>query len=148
MNKFLKKFLVMSFAISTINFSQIIFQNHFQIFSAAHAEIKNYEGEGFFAFKDETLDYSKNKAKEDAVRNIAEKIFVEVQSNSEIKNSELIHDEIILKTESFMKIFDIKYHIEPGDENYFIVHAIVRAEVDTDEIEKILKKHNGKTCHE
>ena len=46
MNKFLKKFLVASLAVSAINFSPIIFQNNFQIVAVAHAEIKNYSGFG------------------------------------------------------------------------------------------------------
>ena len=108
--------------------------------SIAHAEIKTYNGEGFFAVENETLDYAKNKAKLDAERNIAEQIFVEVQSNSEIKNSQLTHDEIILRSESLMKILDVKYKIEPGDENSFIIRAIVTAEIDIDEIEKFLNR--------
>lgn len=109
----------------------------------AHAEMKNYIGNGFFAVENQTLDFAKNKAKLDAQRDISEQIFVEVQSNTEIKNSAVTRDEIILMSESFMKILDVKYKIEPAEENSFVVHAIVNAEVDTDEIENILKNRKG-----
>lgn len=116
-----------------------IFLAIFFVMPIVHEEIKNFTGEGYFAVVDETLDYAKNKAKLDAARNIAEQIFVDIQSKTEVKNSTLIHDEIITKTESLMKILDVKYKIEPGDENSFVVKAIVTAIVDTDEIDKLLE---------
>lgn len=116
----------------------IIFSVIFFLAAIANAEIKNYTGEGFFAVENETLDYAKNKAKLDGSRNISEQIAVYVESISEVKNSQLTHDEIITITESLMKILDVKYKIEPA-ENSFVVRAIVTAEIDTDELEKILK---------
>ena len=106
--------------------------------STANAKVEIYEGEGLFAVVDETLDYAKNQAKLDAERNIAEQIFFDVQSSTEVKNSELVRDEIISTTESLMKILDVKYKIEPAEDS-FIVHAVVTAEIDSDEIEKLLK---------
>ena len=85
----------------------------------------------------------KNKSKIDGERNIAEQVFVDVQSSTEVKNSQLIHDEIILMTESLIRVLDVKYKIEPMEDDVFIVHAIVTAEVDTDEINKLLKKLYG-----
>ena len=116
-----------------------IFLAIFFVMPIVHAEIKNFTGEGYFAVVDETLDYAKNKAKLDAARNIAEQIFIEVESQTEVKDSNLIHDEIISKTESLMKIINVYYKIESGDENSFVVKAIVTAIVDTDEIDKLLK---------
>ena len=110
------------------------------IFAAnVHAEIKTYTGEGFFEVVDETLDVAKEKAKIDAERNIAEQIYVYVESQTEVKNSALTHDEIILMTESLMKVLEVKYKIEPAEEGEFIVRAIVTAEVDTDEIDKLME---------
>lgn len=111
------------------------------IFAAnVHAEIKTYTGEGFFIVTDETLDVAKEKAKIDGERNIAEQVYVYVESQTEVKNSELTHDEIISMTESLMKILDVKYKIEPAEEDSFVIRAIVTAEVDTDEIDKLIKK--------
>ena len=119
-------------------FFSLIFLTMFLFASIAHAEIKNYSGEGFFAVVDETLDFAKEKAKLDGERNISEQIAVYLESFSEVKNSQLTHDEIILMSESLMKILDVKYKIEPAEENSFVVRAIVTAEIDTDEIKKIL----------
>ena len=113
----------------------IIFANVFA--SNVHAEIKTYTGVGEFVLKNETLDVAKNNAKLVGMRNIAETIFVNVQSSTEVKNSELIHDEIILETENFLHIVDVKYKIESEDEE-ILVKAFVTAEVDSEEIEKII----------
>ena len=85
------------------------------------------------------MDFAKEKAKLDGERNISEQIAVYVESFSEVKNSQLTHDEIILMSESLIKILEVKYKIEPAEENSFVVRAIVTAEIDTDEIEKFLK---------
>lgn len=111
----------------------------FFLASVVHAEIQTYEDVGEFVIKNETLDFAKNQAKKDAIRNIAEKIFVEVQSNSETKNSELIHDEIILRTENFLRIVDVKYKFEE-ESGEILVKAFVTAEVDSEEIENFIKK--------
>ena len=114
----------------------MIFANIFA--SNVHAEIKTYTGVGEFVIKNETLDVAKNNAKLVGMRNIAETILVKVQSSTEVKNSELIHDEIILETENFLHIVDVKYKIESEDEE-ILVKAFVTAEVDSEEIEKIIK---------
>ena len=111
------------------------------IFSSnVHAEIKTYTGEGFFIVMDETLDVAKEKAKADGERNVAEQVYVYVESQSKVKNSELAHDEIIVMTESLMKVLDVKYKIEPAEDDSFAVRASVTAEIDTDEIDKLIKK--------
>ena len=118
----------------------LIFISIFFFSPIAHAEIKNYSGFGEYLMSEfETLDVAKNQAKLTAVRNIAEKIFVKVQSSTEIKNSELIHDEIILESENFLHIIDVKYKIwQEGEE--ILVKAFVTVEVDSEEIENIVKK--------
>ncbi|MBR6014401.1 MAG: hypothetical protein IK062_11595 [Selenomonadaceae bacterium] len=122
----------------------MIFFAIFFLSSNAHAEIKNYVGEGFFAVVDETLDVAKEKAKLDGERNISEQIAVYIESFSEVKNSQLTHDEIITITESLMKILEVKYKIEPAEDDNFIIRAIVTAEIDTDELEKILNNREEK----
>ena len=114
----------------------IFFAGNF-LASNVHAEIKTYTGVGEFVIKNETLDVAKNNAKLVGMRNIAEQIFVNVQSSTEVKNSELIHDEIILESENFLHIVEVKYKIESEDEE-ILVKAFVTAEVDSEEIEKII----------
>jgi|GEM_PF-1915774 len=111
-----------------------------QNFSVANAKAKIYDGVGYFPLVEETLDYAKNKAKLDGARNIAEQIFVDIESEVETKKSVLQRDEIIKKTEGLLKILEVKYKIlaDEDDENNFIVQATVTAEVDADEVEKII----------
>lgn len=117
----------------------MVFATMFLLASVVHAEIKTYEDVGEFVMKTETLDFAKNQAKLSAARNIAEQIFVKVKSSTEVKNSELIHDEIILESENFLHIVDVKYKLErEGGE--ILVKAFVTAEVDSEEIEKLIKK--------
>ena len=127
--KFLLKIFILSILFGTLQNS-----------SLASAESKIYEGVGYFAVTEESLDYAKNQAKLDGARNIAEQIFLDVQSQTDVKNSAVQHDEIITKTEGLLKILDVKYKILPdeSDENNFVVQAKVTAEVDSDELEKIL----------
>ena len=116
-----------------------IFVMIFFAVSIAHAEIEVYEDVGEFVIKNETLDFAKNQAKLSAARNIAEQIFVKVKSSTEVKNSELIHDEIILESENFLHIVDVKYKLE-SEGGEILVKAFVTAEVDSEEIEKLIKK--------
>lgn len=111
----------------------------FLIASVVHAEIKIYIGKGFFAVVDETLDVAKEKAKLDGARNISEQIAVYIESKTEVKNSQLTHDEIIAKSENFLHIVDVKYKLEREGEE-ILVKAFVTAEVDSEEIEKFIKK--------
>ena len=107
--------------------------------SNVSAEIKIYEDVGEFLLADKSLDFAKNQAKLNGIRNIAEQIFVKIEGETEVKNSELIRDEVISKSESLMKILDVKYKIESVDEE-ILIKAFVTAEIDTEEIEQIIKK--------
>lgn len=108
--------------------------------STTHAKIKTYEGTGLFVVVDETLNYAKNQAKLNAIRHIAEEICVYIQSNTEIENSQIRRDEIIVTTESLIRVIDVKYDIYSSSDESFIICAIVTAEVDTDEVEKLLNQ--------
>ena len=124
----------------------LILLSGLQNFSVANAETKIYEDVGYFALAEESLDHAKEKAKLDAARNIAEQVFVKIQGDTKVKNSVLERDEIITMTEGLMKILEVKYKILADDEDAdsFIVQATVTAEVDTEELEKILAEKRGK----
>ena len=132
---FLRKFFVASLAIAIL-----------QINSAANAKAKIYDGVGYFPLVEESLDRAKEKAKLDGARNIAEQVFVDIKSEVETKKSILQHDEIIKTTEGLMKILEVKYKIlaDEEDAESFIVQATVTAEVDTEELEKIISEKKGK----
>ena len=107
--------------------------------STVCAEIKTYEGVGKFEISGESLEYAKNQAKLQAEREISEQIYVQVKSDSKVKNSVLEYDEIIVITESLMKIIEINYKLLPSEKNS-IICATVKAEIDTEEIEKIISE--------
>ena len=107
--------------------------------SKVNAEIQIYEDVGEFVLADETLDYAKNQAKLNGARNIIEQIFVKIQSSTEVKNSELIRDEIITESKSLLHIIDVKYKVEQEGEE-ILIKAFVTAEVDSEEIKNIIKK--------
>ncbi len=117
-----------------------------QNFSVANAGTKIYDGIGYFPLVEESLDHAKEKAKLDGARNIAEQVFVDIKSEVETKDSTLERDEITKMTEGLMKILEVKYKIlaDDEDENNFIVQATVTAEVDTEELEKILAEKRSK----
>ena len=124
----------------------LILLSGLQNFSVADAETKIYEDVGYFALAEESLDHAKEKAKLDGARNIAEQVFVKIQGDTKVKNSVLDRDEIITMTEGLMKILEVKYKILADDEDAdsFIVQATVTAEVDTEELEKILAEKRNK----
>ena len=124
----------------------LILLSGLQNFSVANAETKIYEDVGYFALAEESLDHAKEKAKLDGARHIAEQVFVKIQGDTKVKNSVLERDEIITMTEGLMKILEVKYKILADDEDAdsFIVQATVTAEVDTEELEKILEEKRSK----
>ena len=109
--------------------------------SIGHAEIQIYEGVGEYAMmNDETMDFAKHQAQLEAERNIAEQVYVYVQSQTETENQTLKHDEIIVISETIMKITEVKHQILPATDETFIVRATVKAKIDTDEIDKLMEE--------
>ena len=109
--------------------------------STGYAEIQTYEGIGeYLIISDETMDFAKHQAQLEAERNIAEQVYVYVQSQTEVEKQTLSHDEIIVVSEMIMKIIDVKHQILPTTEDTFIVRATVKAEIDTDEIDKFMEE--------
>ena len=121
-------------------FVALILIGNLQNFSVATATSKIYEGVGYFPLVNESLEFSREKARLNGARDIAEQVFVDIQGKTEIKKSTLQRDEIIKKTEGLMKILEVKYKILSGEEeeNSFIVQAKVTAEIDSDKLTKLL----------
>lgn len=146
--KNLKKLTIASLAVGALSFTPAVYNFDYdlspQLVSVAHAEIRIYEGIGLFEVVNETLEYAKEQAKLNAERHIAEEVCAELQSDTEIENGKLTKDEIILMTEGVMKIIDVKYQLESKEDGNFIVRATVTAEVDTEELEKLLEHQEEK----
>ena len=107
--------------------------------SIANAEIKTYEGVGEYFMTDETVDFAKNKAELEAQRDVLEKICVYVQSQSTMINNELNKDEIITISAGIIHVINTKFSMKPK-EDWIEVKSFVTAQIDTDELEKLLEQ--------
>ena len=102
----------------------------------AQAEIEIYEGHGDYLKTDETIEYAKEQAKIEAERDISHQVYTYIKSHSQNKDSTLDYDEVFGETESIIRIIEVKYNLIPEKEN-IIIRATIKAEIDTDELEKI-----------
>lgn len=115
--------------------------------SVAHAEIRTYEGFGeYFVKDDESIDAAKNQAELIAQRDALEQVKFYIKSTSKSVNSRLLEDEIIVIAAGILHVTNTKFDIEVADS--LIVKSFVTAEIDIDELEKLLeqaiKKRKGK----
>lgn len=119
-------------------FAVLILAASLLISQTVSAEIQIYIGVGEYAMSaDETMEFAKNQAKLQAERDAAEKFSVYVESQSEVANNEITRDEIVVLTESVMRVLDVKYNLVPIEED-FLIRANVTAEFDTEEIKELL----------
>ena len=105
--------------------------------NVASAEIITLDGKGEYLMTDETLDYAKNMAKTEAERDISRQAYMHVMANSKNVDNVSDFDEIVGDTESIMHIIAVKYSLTPEGDNY-VIHAAIKAEIDTDELERVL----------
>lgn len=110
--------------------------------SVANAEIKTYEGsEEYLMSEFETIDIAKQRAKQKAERIAQEKAGVYISSYSEMKDFELVKDEVVSIACGIISIVDVKYDVTPADNaNGFLIRATVKANIDTDDVNKWLDK--------
>lgn len=110
------------------------------------AEIQTYEGFGKYLITDETVDFAKNQAELIAHRTILEEICVYVKAQSTMIDYELDNDEIITISAGILRVIDTKFSIAT-DNNGIIVKSFVTAQVDTDELEKLLEQEVKSHLH-
>ena len=106
-------------------------------FTAVHAEVRIYDGVGEYLMTEETVDFAKNQAALDAERNILDKICVHIKAQSTMINNELDNDEIIAMSAGILHVTDTKFKISE-DTGGILVKAFVTAEIDFDELQKII----------
>ena len=110
------------------------------LMGVAKAEVKSYEGEGEYVMSDfETPDVAKQRAKVRAQRDAQEKAGVFVNSFTKVNNYEVTEDEVIVITSGIMSITETKYEHEAVADG-FLYRAKIKANIDTDEINKWLEK--------
>ena len=103
------------------------------------AEIQTYEGVGEYFIIDETVDFAKNQAELIAQRTILEEICVYVKSQSTMIDYKLDNDEIIMISAGILHVIDTKFFIT-ADDGDIIIKSFVTAQIDTDELEKLLEQ--------
>ena len=110
--------------------------------STSHAEIKTCVGTDEYIMSEfETIDIAKQRAKQKAERAAQEQAGVLVESNTEVVNMMVTKDEINTMTCGILKVIDVQYQLTPLDDGKsLIVRATVKADVDTDDIDKWLNR--------
>lgn len=112
----------------------------FAVMPLASAEVKEYEGFGEYVMSDfETPDVAKQRAKARAEQNAMEQAGMYVESYTKVINHQVTHDEIATMTNGILKVKDVQYKMTPTDDGKaFLIHATIKADIDTDDISKWL----------
>lgn len=113
--------------------------------SPVDAEVRTYEGTDEYIMSEfETIDIAKQRAKQKAERAAQEKAGVFVESNTEVVNMMVTKDEVRTMTGGILKVVDVQYQLTPlADGKSLIVRATVKADIDTDDINKWLNRDTG-----
>ena len=113
--------------------------------SPVDAEVKTYEGTDEYIMSEfETMDVAKQRAKQKAERAAQESAGVFIESNTEVVSSMVTKDEIRTMTGGILKVVDVQYQLTPlPDGKSIIVRATVKADIDTDDINKWLNRGAG-----
>ncbi len=112
------------------------------------AEIKYIDAEGQYILGDNTTDTlveAKNNARKDAIRNASEKIFVWVQSVTEVKNSSVSNDYIRIISANILSIQSATYKIEPLNNDAIKVICHISASADDSDIQNEITKAKNNT---
>ena len=107
----------------------------------ANAEVKSYEASDEYIMSEfETIDIAKQRAQQKALRAAQEQAGVFVQSNTQVVNLMVTKDEINTMTAGILKVTNVHYSLTDIDGKSFIVKATVKADIDTDDLDKYLKR--------
>lgn len=120
------------------NFLTIIFAIIF-LTATVHAATKPYTGVGEFLMTEGTVDFAKNQAELLAERDILDQICVHVKANSTLIDSELDSDEVITISAGILHVTGTKFEMSNNTDG-ILVKAIVIAQIDIDELEKLLEQ--------
>ena len=127
----MKKFLAAALIVSSIF-----------VMPTSRAEIKTYEGTDEYIMSEfETIDIAKQRAKQKAERAAQEKAGVYISSYTETKNLMLVKDEVVAIACGIISVTDVHYDVTPLENaNGFLIRATVKANIDTDDVNKYLDK--------
>lgn len=118
----------------------------FAVMPLASAEVKEYEGFGEYVMSDfETPDVAKQRAKARAEQNAMEQAGVYVESYTKVINAQVTRDEITTMTNRILRVKDTQYKMLPTEDGKaFLIHATIKADIDTDDVSKWLEQNKKK----
>ena len=126
----MKKFFIAALAILLISFT-------------VNAKVETYEGtdEYYVLGAVEDINVARERARERALRVAREKAGVYIHTYSRTEFSELIADEIITVASGVLRVVDTVYEIvQLTDMDGYLIRATVKADIDSDDLEKFLLK--------
>ena len=115
----------------------------FLAFSNVNAEVETYEGtdEYYVLGAVENINVARERAKERALRDAREKAGVYIHTFSKVVNTKMIEDEIISVASGVLRVIDTTYEvIQLTDMDGYLIRATVKADIDSSDVEKFLKK--------
>ena len=115
----------------------------FIIAATVNAEVETYEGvdEYYVLGAVENINVARERARERALRDAREKAGVYIHAFSKVTNMNIIEDEIFSVASGVLRVIETAYEVVPLTEmEGFLIRAMVRADIDTNDIEKFLEK--------
>lgn len=113
------------------------------VFPTVNAKVDTYEGvdEYYVLGAVEDINVARERARERALRDAREKAGVYIHTISKVTNMNMLEDEIISVASGVLRVIETAYEIIPlTDMEGYIIRAMVKADIDSSDIEKFLEK--------
>lgn len=110
--------------------------------SPAEAEVLSLEGVGEYYMEDDSMSLSKAKdeAKLLAEVDAVEQARVNVESDTTVRNSKLTKNEITTIAAAILMVQKVDYSISAEFDDVMVVKAVIKANIDTDEIPALVER--------
>jgi len=110
--------------------------------SPAEAEVLSLEGVGEYYMEDDSMSLSKAKdeAKLLAEIDAVEQARVNVESDTIVQNSKLTKNEITTIAAAILMVQKVDYTISSDFDDVMVVKAVIKADIDTDEIPALVER--------
>ena len=110
--------------------------------SPAEAEVLSLEGSGEYYMEDDSMSLSKAKdeAKLLAEIDAVEQARVNVESDTTVQNSKLTKNEITTIAAAILMVQKVDYTISSDFDDVMVVKAVIKADIDTDEIPALVER--------
>lgn len=110
--------------------------------SPAEAEVLSLEGVGEYYMEDDSMSLSKAKdeAKLLAEIDAVEQARVNVEGNTIVQNSKLTKNEITTIAAAILMVQKVDYTISSDFDDVMVVKAVIKADIDTDEIPALVER--------